>query len=72
MVQSPSVKILEKIVITTIPKISNEGCTPFIEVLSGKDFELIWTNKHSQNLKNYKCTTDMQGAQAIFAGAGAV
>lgn len=39
MVQSPCIKILEKIVITTIPKISNEGCTPFIEVLSGRDFE---------------------------------
>jgi len=41
-------------VITTVPKISSDGITPYIEVLSGKDFELIWTNKHSQNLKTYK------------------
>jgi hypothetical protein len=40
-------KILEKIVITTVPKISSDGCTPYIEVLSGKDFDMIWTNKHS-------------------------
>ena len=40
--------------ITTVPKISSDGITPYIEVLSGKDFELIWTNKHSQNLKTYK------------------
>jgi hypothetical protein len=53
MVQSPSLKVLEKIVITTIPKISGEGCTPYIEVLSGKDFDLIWTNKNSSNLKKY-------------------
>ena len=49
-------KILEKIVITTVPKISNGGCIPYIEVLSGKDFELLWTNKYSQNLKSYKNT----------------
>jgi hypothetical protein len=47
-------KILSKIVITTVPKISQGGCTPYIEVLCGKDFELIWTNKNSLNLKNYK------------------
>jgi hypothetical protein len=56
MIQSPCIKILEKIVITTVPRTSNEGCTPFIEVLSGKDFDLIWTNKNSQNLRNYKNT----------------
>lgn len=69
MVQSPCIKVLDKIVITTIPKISNEGCTPYIEVLSGRDFEEIWSNKNSQNLKNYKSTSDLQGAQAIFGGA---
>jgi hypothetical protein len=41
-------------VITTVPKIANNGCTPYIEVLCGKDFELIWTNKQSLNLKTYK------------------
>ncbi len=30
-------------------------------MLSGKDFELIWTNKHSQNLRNYKNTHDNNG-----------
>jgi hypothetical protein len=56
MIQSPCIKILEKIVITTVPKISSDGCTPYIEVLSGKDFDMIWTNKHSMNLKPYKVT----------------
>ena len=58
LIQSPSIKILEKIVITTVPKISDDGVRPYIEVLSGKDFELIWTNKHSQNLKHYKNNQD--------------
>lgn len=53
-IQSPSVKILEKIVITTVPKINKGGCVPFIEVLCGKNFEMIWTNKNSTNLKSYK------------------
>ena len=44
--------------ITTVPRMSGEGCTPYVEVLSGKNFELIWTNKNSQNLKQYKDTTE--------------
>ena len=58
MIQAPCVKILEKIVITTVPKIANSGCMPYVEVRSGRDFDMIWTNKHSQNLKTYKCAGD--------------
>ena len=50
-------KILDKIVITTVPKIGSSGCTPYVEVLCGKDFTLIWSNKHSQNLKHYKVSS---------------
>jgi hypothetical protein len=53
MIQSPTVKILDKIEITTIPKFKGEGCTPYIEVLSGRDFDLIYTNKNSVNLKKH-------------------
>ena len=65
MVQSPSLKILEKIVITTIPKISGEGCAPYIEVLSGKDFDMIWTNKNSQNIKKYYNNAEQLGQGQI-------
>lgn len=41
-----------------MPRISSEGCTPYVEVLSGKDFEMIWTNKYSTNLKTYKNTEE--------------
>jgi hypothetical protein len=61
MIQSPSIKILEKIVITTIPKMSGDGCTPYIEVLSGKDFDMIFTNKNSLNLKKYVNTAETIG-----------
>ena len=54
MVQSPTMKYLEKIVITTVPKMNSDGCTPYVEVLSGKDFDEIWSNKLSQNLKTYR------------------
>ena len=56
MIQSPTVKILDKIEITTIPKFKGEGCTPYIEVLSGRDFDLIYTNKNSANLKKHMNT----------------
>jgi tartrate dehydratase alpha subunit/fumarate hydratase class I-like protein len=58
LIQSPTIKILEKIVITTVPRMNNEACTPYIEVLSGRDFEMIWTNKHSTNLKTFKNTDE--------------
>lgn len=58
MIQSPSIKILDKVDITTIPKFKGEGCTPYIEVLSGKDFDMIFTNKNSQNLKRHVNNTD--------------
>jgi phosphatidylinositol-3,4,5-trisphosphate 3-phosphatase/dual-specificity protein phosphatase PTEN len=63
MVQSPSVKILDKIVITTVPRIGSDGCTPYVEVLSGRDFDEIWSNRHSMNLKTYK-TAETQGGVA--------
>lgn len=58
MIQSPCIKILEKIVITTVPRISSDGCTPYIEVLSGRDFDMIWSNRHSLNLKLYKTSAE--------------
>jgi hypothetical protein len=58
MVQSPTIKILEKVEITTIPKFKGEGCTPYIEVLSGKDFDMIYTNKNSANLKKHVNTLE--------------
>jgi hypothetical protein len=58
------VKILQKIVITTVPRISKGGCMPYIEVLCGKDFEMIWTNKNSTNLKNYKSATGNSNTHA--------
>ena len=54
MVVSPMIKILDKIVITTIPKISKKGCRPFVEVMDGKDYSTIWSNKSSSNLRYYK------------------
>jgi hypothetical protein len=53
MIQSPTIKILDKVEITTIPKFKGEGCTPYIEVLSGKDFDMIFTNQASPNLKKF-------------------
>lgn len=68
MVQSPCMKILEKIVITTVPKMNSDGCTPYVEVLSGKDFEVLWTNKNSLNLKQYR-TGDSAPGQAAMANS---
>jgi hypothetical protein len=48
---------------------SGEGCTPYIEVLSGKDFNMIWTNKNSQNLKPYR-NTPQQSSQSGSGAAG--
>ena len=54
MVRSPIIKLPEKILIHTIPNISSGKCKPYVEIVRGSDFELIWTNKESMHLKSYK------------------
>lgn len=45
--------ILECIVITTIPKINQNGCKPYVDILNG-DYKCLYTTKNSINLKKYK------------------
>ena len=41
-IKSPSLKTVEKIVIHTIPQISNSGkVKPYVEILNGTNFELV-------------------------------
>lgn len=44
----------EKVIIYTIPDVSGNGrCKPYLEIVNGVDFEIIWSNKDSMNLKTY-------------------
>jgi len=56
-VVAPVIKILDKVVVTTIPKVSNKRITPYLEVMNGTDFSMIYTNKNSLNLKSYKTSS---------------
>ena len=46
-------KILECIIIRTIPKINQNGCKPYVDIWNG-DYQLIHSTKNSINLKKYK------------------
>lgn len=46
-------KILECIIIRTVPKINQNGCKPYVDICTG-DYKLIYTTKNSINLKKYK------------------
>lgn len=46
-------KILESIIITTVPKINQGGWKPYVDICNG-DYKLIHTTKNSINLKKYK------------------
>ena len=53
-VNSPILKSPEKIVVYTIPDVSGSGkCKPYLEIINGLDFEIIWSNKESMNLKTH-------------------
>ena len=39
--------------ITTIPKINQNGCKPYVDILNG-DYKCFYTTKNSINLKKYK------------------
>lgn len=55
IVKSPIIKIPEKIVIYNAPDIAgNSKIKPYIEIVNGTDFSLIWTNKKCMNLPTFK------------------
>ena len=53
-VQSPSMKRLKLIKIYTIPKSTGNLVQPVIEIMDGKNFEMIWTNNPKTKVKNKK------------------
>lgn len=54
MIKSPTLKSPDKIVIYTIPDVSGNGrCKPYVEIVNGVNFEIVWENKESMNLKSY-------------------
>ena len=55
MVNSPVLKQPQKIVIHTIPDVSGSGrCKPYVEIINGVTFEVLWANKTSMYLKSYQ------------------
>lgn len=54
LIRSPILKSPHKIVVHTIPEVSGSGkCKPYVEIVNGVNFEVIWENKESMNLKSY-------------------
>lgn len=58
-VVAPVIKILDKVIVTTIPKVSSKRITPYLEVMNGNDFSMIYTNKNSFNLRSYKTSSQL-------------
>lgn len=55
IIRSPSLKSLSKIIIHTIPDVSGSGrCKPYVEVVNGVTFEVIFHNKDSLNLISHQ------------------
>ena len=55
VVRSPALKCPDKIVVYTIPDVSGSGkCKPYLEIVNGNDYSLIWDNKESMHLKSYQ------------------
>jgi hypothetical protein len=66
-VKSPILKCPEKVIIHTIPDVAGNGkCKPYLEIVNGNDFELIWENKDSSNLKSYH----IYNSDGMCEGAG--
>lgn len=55
---SPSMLVLKEIKMHTVPHFSGRTCRPFLELISIKNFEVIYTGKNSNMLRSYK---DMSG-----------
>jgi phosphatidylinositol-3,4,5-trisphosphate 3-phosphatase/dual-specificity protein phosphatase PTEN len=53
-IQSPSLKRLNKVIINTIPSSTGKEVKPCIEIMDGKNFEMIWTNNPNYKGKDMK------------------
>ena len=47
-------KKITKIVINTLPRNTGKEIEPVVEILDGKNYELIWTNNHDYDQKDVK------------------
>jgi hypothetical protein len=58
-IKTPLIKQPTKIIVHTIPDLAGNGkLTPYVEIVNGTNFKLLWTNRESQNLKKYVITQD--------------
>jgi hypothetical protein len=58
-IKTPLIKQPTKIIVYTIPDLAGNGkLTPYVEIVNGTNFKLLWTNRESQNLKKYVITQD--------------
>ena len=54
IIKTPLIKQPTKIVVHTIPDLAGNGkLTPYVEIVNGTNFQLLWTNRDSLNLKKY-------------------
>jgi hypothetical protein len=61
-IKSPILKSPEKLVVHTIPDVSGSGkCKPYVEIINGIDFSILWTNKESMNLKTFRMFDEEEG-----------
>jgi hypothetical protein len=46
------VKVIKKIVINTIPKNQGSSIDPYLEILDGKNYDVLWTDNPKYKDKN--------------------
>lgn len=60
-IRSPTTRILKSVEMHTVPHMNGKSCKPFLEIVEVKDTKVIYTGKHCDYLKTYKCApTDLR------------
>lgn len=55
LIKSPILKCPRRVILHYCPDVSGNGkVKPYLEIINGENFKLIWTNKKSCHLSSYK------------------
>ena len=47
-------KVLKSVRMFTAPNMGNDRCKPFLEIITLKNFEILYSGKESKHIKKYK------------------
>lgn len=66
IVRSPCLKLLNGVRMHTIPKMTQNSCKPYLEIITLKNFRKVFTSRNKAHITRYKATRKQKGNHQIL------